>query len=729
MHDIELIDINSESNWNGKKAIGFEQLKFITEQIETRQIDITGNCGSDWWIIAQVCAVYGEKGKSFFHRISRFAPDYDEGEAQHKFEVAVKKGKLQGNYKLTQVCKAHEIQTNLPKDYDAVAFLPEDAVTDDYDPKEDFMAYGFFEYKNQYCKLMPNGAGYKVEPFTNFTMRVKFHMPDKKNPRRIIELKNNFHFSITVDTPTTNLSSLQKFIDLIEGLGNFRFDGGKPELAKIKRKQFDEEKKCEQIEIMGHHYDGFYVFSNGIFTYDTNEFTPTDQDGIVEFAKHSYYIPSGNQAYAKDRTAYLNEKRFRHAPAKLQFSEWSRQYINVFGSRSVIDITFAIACLFSDVIFETMEGFPILFLYGEGSSGKGTRMKSLMRLLGKPQDASKISEKANTAKAKIRELAQFVNGICGLDEFINDIPDADIKTLTGIWDRFGYKRSMADSKYGTESVPVSSGIVMTGNEYPVNDPFIQRLIALEINDNKFDEDAKKRYDKFRDATQNGVTSVALEILKHRSLVEKSYKETHRSSHTAVAGKLLGLNVTDRMINNYAVLLSVFTILENHLEWAFKEADLLKEIYEASAAQESKRESGAVVQQFWDMILFLLNENEIEQGKQIEVYGDLVLIRFKEIYPYYVSAMVKQRLSPQRQSTMRDKLLKSDAFRADKDSHRFSDKRTSAYEFYYEKLNVDLLLATIHQFEKRRKTAENDEKQPEIELKDYSEQNKKEDNEF
>lgn len=723
---IELLDIGTEDNWSDKKRIAFEQLLAITERIEKAGIDITGKMGSDWYVIACVCALYGEKGKDLFHRISLLAEGYTQEKAEEKFKLAAAKNKLKGNGKLLNICRHYNVVTDLPEEIasqiEAIQFLPEDAYGDDYDPSKDLIDYGFFQYKNQYCTLESNGSGYKVTPFTNFIMLVKYHMPDKKNPRRIIEFRNNLGKKLTVDTPTNNISSLQKFVDFVEGLGNFRFNGGKPHLSKLKNKLYDDEKQCYQIETMGHYHDGFYVFCNGIFVYELGEFFSSDDDGIVDFKDHSYYVPSGNKSYEKERFLYADEKKFKHCASLLDFTKWAAEYHKVFGTYSSIEICFAIAALFSDIVFETVEGFPILFLYGEGSSGKGTRMKSLQRLFGTPQDALKISEKANTDKAKIREMAKFVNAIVGMEEYTNDIGDAAINTLKGLWDRFGYKRSVLESKFGTESVPINSAIIMTGNEYPTNDPFIQRFIGLEINSNSFSDEQKSSYNHFRDITQNGITQVTLNILKYRNLFEQKYKSKHRECHTTVSQQFLKMEVTDRMINNCTVLLATYNILKDVLTFPFKESLLLEDMSKAMQAQVNKRESGAVVQQFWDTILYCLNNRKLENGKQLEITGAKVVIQFKEVYPEYSIAMAQQRQSPVRASTLRDKLLSHESYLGDKNSFRFSDgRKTSAYEFEYNKLNVDLLRAV----QNAKKHNNTNDSEPEIKFNNHENEQEKE----
>lgn len=70
-----------------------------------------------------------------------------------------------------------------------------------------------------------------------------------------------------------------------------------------------------------------------------------------------------------------------------------------------------------------------------------------------------------------------------MEEYINDQDLAVKKTLTGLYDRLGYERGTLESKFGTETVPIQSTVIITGNEYPDDDPLMQRLIILDYNHN------------------------------------------------------------------------------------------------------------------------------------------------------------------------------------------------------------------------------------------------------
>ncbi len=60
-------------------------IEIVTQRIEAERRDITANY-QDWVDLAFALAgELGEEGRSYFHRLSRFYPDYNEQKADKKF--------------------------------------------------------------------------------------------------------------------------------------------------------------------------------------------------------------------------------------------------------------------------------------------------------------------------------------------------------------------------------------------------------------------------------------------------------------------------------------------------------------------------------------------------------------------------------------------------------------------------------------------------------------------
>lgn len=571
-------------------------------------------------------------------------------------------------------------------------YIPEAAKTDDYDPKDDLEEYGFFKSGNRYYKQVKKGNTWENVPFTNFTMRILFHIDNGLKPRRIVELVNVRKKKKVLDVETTSLTSIGKFKEFIEGAGNYLFEGDQNSFNKLKLKLYDDERSCEQIELLGHNEKIGWAWANGIFNYNESKFIASDENGIADVEKQTYYIAYGNKVYDNQAQKFSNEKRFKHHIEKeISFEKWSKLFCSVYGDYGMVTQLFGISCLFSDYIFKVKNFFPMVFLYGEGSSGKGSLARSVMYLFGVPQDPLTLTGKANTDKAKIRNLANFVNACMCLEEYSASAGADTDQMLKNLWDRFGYRRSTFDGSYRTESVPVNSGVIITGNEYPVNDPLIQRLILMDVNKNEFSQEEKDNYTKLRNMEDEGITSVTLEILKYRDSFKRQFSTEFVVAQKEISKLFVGYNVTERMINNNAVILAVFKILKDVLKFQYTYDDLMNYLKQVAQKQNEKRNSGGEVQRWWDIFLYLVNDGRVKNGKEFKLDGDKITVRYKEVHTHYMVAHSQiYKTSGLLAGTLLDKLKAHKCYSDSTASTRFGTEKSSGTVFKYSETGIDII---------------------------------------
>lgn len=534
------------------------------------------------------------------------------------------------------------------------------------DPKKDLLEYGFFAWKNQYWKLVnKSGDGYdfKPEAFSNFTMKILFRMESKTVNRRLIELENNMGRKKTLSVETKMITGLSQFQEVTEGMGNFMFWGSRTEHRKLKSKWLAEELDCIEVDVLGQNTEGFYAFCNGI--YKDGTFIETDANGIINLPDLSIYIPAANKTFAKSSTLFVNDKRIKHIPNNLDFKTWNTMHGQVFGNPSMIATLFGMACLFSDIVYSQVNFFPMLFLYGEGGSGKGELIRSIQYLFGKPQDPLHLSNDANTDKAKVREMAQFRNIVICLEEYRNG-NEKTVNLLKGIWDRFPAKRAQFNSGYGTESVPINSGVMVTGNDYPNDDPLLQRLTVLELNKNQRTQAQTDAFYNLKKVQEEGITSITLELLNHREFVAEHFRAVYLQSLKEIREELRSLEITDRMAGNLAVMDAFYRLFESRLDFSFRGTDLRFFMHQSMKKQAAKQNSGSEVQRFWDVLQGLAAEGKLTEGVHLKLSGNELFLRFVEVYALY---MVQHRNMYNRpgldKQTLLDKLQNSGSYRDSK----------------------------------------------------------------
>lgn len=580
----------------------------------------------------------------------------------------------------------------------AELFIPKEAKAEEgNDPIRDYKEYGFFRMKNQYWKMQSVGDGHwSYKAFTNFAMKVLFHMDNGKVPRRVIEMVNIHGRKKVVDTPTNNLGSRGKFIDFIEGNGNFQFFGTDGDLGKLKSKLFDEEVNCREIVTLGWHDEKFFAWSNGIYN---GQFSPVSENGFVQFGADYLYIRAGNKNVPNRKTEHANELKFRHiastAIEKPFFEQWAAKYYEVFGFNGMIVQLFTLSCLFSDHIFDRKGFFPILFFYGEGGSGKGSAIKFAQYLFGSPQDPLTLSGKANTDKSKIATFAQLVNTMLLLEEYVPN-HDTD-QLLKNLFDRYGYKRRTLDSTYRTESVPINSGVACTGNYAPSDDPLLQRLIFLNHNKNEFTQTEKDNFNALKNYSLHGITDITHQVLNHRAVVEEKFDDDSKHYYKEMSALLKGTQCTDRMVENVTVLYTIFRILKDAgLKFPFTDEVLKEHLVFTTRELNNKRESGGEVQKFWELFIYNINEEKIFHDRDFLIDGDRLSIRYTQVHQAYLQSHgLLHRANGLSSATMLDKLKHHASYIDSVRSKRFGNAVTSAVEFTISKTGIDISIDVVN----------------------------------
>jgi hypothetical protein len=690
--DIDILNVDPSDSWSAEKKKYWEQLQILTQRVVDKQVDITSNFGSDYFVVKMTYAMFHQdkNANTLYHKVCALSPEYSYDKCEDDFKAAAEKTKFKSLKRIFQICKYHNIDIQFEDEP-----VPEEK-RKDYLPEgvdqSMFEEYGFYELGNKYYTLERSGNGWKPKKFTNFKMEVLYHMSNGKKPKRVIQITNERGKSKRVDVETEKLVSKGEFKKLCEGYGNYRFFGSEGNLDALKAYLYEQEKPSEEITELGWHHDGFWCWSNGIFN---AKFNPTDNYGFVELHGKNYIIPSGNLDIPNRNAAFSNQLKFRHFPKHhVTFTEWGKLYCDVFPENGAIILTFAVACLFSDIVFDRKQFFPLMFIYGEGGSGKGSAIKMVQRLYGVPQDPTTLSGKANTDKAKVAVFAQFINTMLCLEEYTPN-HDTD-QLLKNLWDRYGYKRRTFDSGYNTESVPISSGVAITSNFTPSDDPLLQRIIYLEHNTNQFSQEAHTRFNRLKEYSERGVTNCTHELLTRRGIIDEKFRDTQMDTYRELKSKFTALSsCTDRMLENISVLITIYSILsDNGILFPFDRDTLIDNLVTTTLKQNEKRSSGSEVQKFFEIFQAAVQKGELIEDVHYTLDNKHLVFNVSQAYATYAQMYRNFNGVPGLTKTnLRDKLKIHHSYSGYSDSVRIGQSRTSAFLFHIDKIGVDLITAS------------------------------------
>jgi len=506
------------------------------------------------------------------------------------------------------------------------------------DIKDDVLNYGLISYNNtlftQQGDYDPKSK-HAFREVSNFSIEIIQHINSDEDERsiRLVRMINEHGTTITYDTQSTNFVELNSFKRMVESKGNYRFRGDRTDYERIKHKLYEEMGDGRLIEQLGWQPEGFWAFNNAVII--DGKVSELDDNGCFSFKGRQYYVKSGNKLYEHMHQKFGNQKLMIYEKPVVDFNEFLARLIQVHEERAYNLLLFSIATVFSDIVYDRVRFFPLMFLYGEAGTGKDEVIAACQGLFGRPQPKIKITGKANTDKGKIRKFAEFINTPVHLSEYknVNEYVDEEMKAL---WDRDGYTRADKDSKYLTEEVPILSTCVFTGNYYPVEDALLTRIIAEEFTKTSFTDEEKVNFGELKEILDQGVSGFLVDILEHRPDFSIHFRKAYNSVSKELRMDLSNIGLTDRMVNNAAVLGATYRIFEDKVSFPFTYEQWKVHVANCLQRQQSKRSMGSVISRFWDCFLEGMRDrhNGIKNYMDFSVDAGEISIRTNYVYPKY-----------------------------------------------------------------------------------------------
>lgn len=529
---------------------------------------------------------------------------------------------------------------------------------------------------------------------SNFEIEILQHMQDEKFPMKLIRIKNIHGLEKIFDTPSENLNTPQAFDNAITGHGNFRFDGNRSDLLRLRTFLFDKMGNGRKIDVLGHQPDGnFWVWNGNINSYDGKE-QSINEHGIFIKDDFHYYIPSANKIYKNNSFKYDAQKRFRKIENPNSFDVFALKVKQVHRDHAISALLFGIASLFQDIVVDRLANFPILFFYGPGSSGKDELAAIVQSFVGVPQVAINLEGNVSTIKAQVREFAQFRNGISQLSEYKTGNPQLD-GMLKALWDRRGYKRGNLESHVGTESIPIESSAILTGNQFPNEEPLILRLIWNEMTKNEFNQDEMKVFDELRDMREKGVSGYSDMLFEYRPYFIENFEKQQRSWKGIL--QELFPEAKSRIISNLSILASVYSMFKDIIKFPFTQDEMIEHFGKGIDQQIRKINSASILNRFWDCFVASLRgpkESRLQVNYIVSVKGNNLYMNWSHTYnKIQMEWITRYRELAPAKSLLKEQIEKSGAFIEDLKVWSFDEgrdaNRTSAIVINLDGLSKEL----------------------------------------
>lgn len=496
--------------------------------------------------------------------------------------------------------------------------LPKEVTIPYSEIESDIINYQLFMANSKIYILKGTSSKQYFESISNFEIQILQHIQDEKFPMKLLKVKNVFGLERIFDISSDLFNTLAGFENSIARQGNFLFTGNASDFKQLKALLFDKMGNGEKLECLGYQpgYD-FWIWNNKINLLN-GESIEIDENGIFNHNQKSFYVPSANRIYLNNQGAYQPQKKMKLIKSEILMENYLYKMMQVHQEHSITAILFTISSIFQDIIVNHIGNFPILFLYGPGSSGKDQLAESCQSFFGVPQTAINLEGGASTLKGQIRKFAQFTNIIVHLSEFKCGDSKLD-GTIKGFWDRRGYEFGTIESKVSTDTVPILSSTLLTGNEFPESEALISRLLWLEFQAKTFSLEETNNYDILKEMTKRGISHFTNDLLIHRALFEEKFKSKYRMCKENFT-PLIEVQHT-RVIGNLSVLGATYEIFKDLIVFPFTYNEMVSHFKKCTDNQTRKLNSSSIGTKFWDCFLASMRGNKDDR---IVVFRDLKL---------------------------------------------------------------------------------------------------------
>jgi len=484
---------------------------------------------------------------------------------------------------------------------------------------DELEGYRFYRRGHHYYDIDQQG---REREWTNFIIRPLFLIAEDKNPTRIFELENENGIRKTIELRQMDVTKLDRFKDQIEGKGNFRFFEKQEKYELLKAFMYEKTEEAQRVPQMGWNNigeKGFYAFCNGI-VYE-GRWQPVDDYGIIRLDTENFYLPAMSKIHQRNRTSFVNERRFMHdSKTAVSLQQYFQLIVDLYGDNGVIALCFYMATLFRDVIIDSTRSFPLLNIYGKKGTGKTEFAISIISLFQRNPEVSNLE--STTYYAMGDKCAEVSNMLVHFDEYKNSLSHKHIDFLKGIYDNAGRTKRSADGER-REATNVNCGVVLTGQEMPTADvALFSRVLFLE---SQRSERTREETDKFHQLIQlrnQCPTNITVELVRYRKNFESRWHRAWERALGEIKSKVDYNIIGERFINNWAMMLATYYCLEPELS-AIKGFPFDgKRVYDICKQglnyQHSLCNSTDEIATFWSMFSKSRQLGDIKEGQDYKI---------------------------------------------------------------------------------------------------------------
>lgn len=501
--------------------------------------------------------------------------------------------------------------------------FPEDADVKQY--KNDGYALAmeekavYFYVSNEKKDYFFKGANFICNPL--FVIR-----SNKGEGKRLIEFENDMGEKTVFALNKKEVSNFSQFKETILDGYNFTFDGKTTNyhFTQFRNKMLYNFKTAHELTTLGQQPEGFWAFANGV-VFDS-KFWEVDEYGIVEVDieedveegikafKEMFYSPAFSKINLNgrdDEDLYEAVRDFVYKQADINFNQWMQLFYDVYGpEKGMLGIAFVISSVFRDIIVNQFGSYPYLFLTGQRQSGKTTFSESITNIFTPNQKGFDLN--TGTMVGFFRRISRLKNVVVSLEEYTDQVHEIKFQSLKAGYDNRGRETGMATSDKNTSVTKVNSACIILSQYLSVRDDnsLTSRSITSNFLEQNYTSEEKSKFARLKNSEKKGLTSLIVELLKHRRSVEINLGVAIEEINRRLIKDLKGASFMERMLNNYICLLAPVEILFNKFVFPFKKEEFYKFALESIVSASDMISDTEGTATFWRTLEYLVDQKRI-----------------------------------------------------------------------------------------------------------------------
>lgn len=487
--------------------------------------------------------------------------------------------------------------------------------------------------KMTYCVYIDNNKyhDHNGQEISNFIVKPLFLVSYHGSATRVFEIVNKYGHSKVINMNSDDFITLMGFRRATEMLGSFIFKGNDAQFIKIREWVYNDMMEVTPIEVLGYQpRTGIYAWANGITLPNSTQVVEVDEYGIVTYEdkvndkKINFFLPAESKVNVKsdEDTDRELETNFRWtvppsgSKAPKDLKGWAEGFARVFGKNAAVALCWVFASVHRDILHHRYDMYPHLNLFGPAGSGKTFMAQIITAIFGKPMRAVHLV--SSSPVAFYRRVAQTRNAIIWYEEYSEKVSPDKQEALKNFADGFGRVTGQMTNNTKTKSTPVLNACIISGQILPSHDPaLLERCLTLFFD--KFYGDKKSQLygEQFKAWSNEGMFAyVAAEIYSMRADIESKFADTMEEVRDMLRANFSNSTMpSDRVLNNFAMVATVYLIIAKKVNLPFTTAQILDTMTERIIDQSSAVEGADELSGFWMVIEYL-----ITKGKEVNGQG-------------------------------------------------------------------------------------------------------------